>query len=125
MRFCYAVTFLAACLAAAVLFFGLIGAKGAPQEAAIGAIALAIAVIPYVFSRCVEKLGPSPAEEIAKLAKLLVPPPPPADYGREQRPCPACGVTLPLAADRCRSCGAALADSPDWRRLRAQSPARP
>ena len=48
---CWAITVLAAGIAAVVLFLTLGSANGAPQEAAGAAIALAICVIPYVFTR--------------------------------------------------------------------------
>lgn len=40
-----------------ILLFTLAGAKGAPQEAAGAAIALAVAVIPYVFCRSIQLMG--------------------------------------------------------------------
>ena len=48
---CWVITGLAACIAGAVLFLPFAGASGAPQEAAGAALALAICVIPYVFTR--------------------------------------------------------------------------
>ena len=48
---CWTITMLATCLAGALLFFTFVGANGAPQEAAGAAIAVAICVIPYVFTR--------------------------------------------------------------------------
>ena len=54
MRFFWVCTLLAACIAALVLVATLVMAKGAPQEASGAAIALCIAVIPYVFTRAVE-----------------------------------------------------------------------
>lgn len=47
----------AAAFAALVLVAGLGTATGAPQEAVICALAVAIAVIPYVFTRAVEGIG--------------------------------------------------------------------
>jgi hypothetical protein len=41
-------------VAALVLAFGFLGASSAPQEAAAAALALGLAVIPYVFTRCVQ-----------------------------------------------------------------------
>jgi hypothetical protein len=48
---CWVVTGLAAFIAGGVLFLTVGSANGAPQEAAGAAIALAICVIPYVFTR--------------------------------------------------------------------------
>lgn len=76
MRFCYAVTLIASIIAALVAVGGNAAATGAPQQAAASAIALAIAVIPYVFSRCVEKFGSSAVDELRELRALLTPPPP-------------------------------------------------
>jgi hypothetical protein len=49
--FCWVITVLAACIAGAVLALTFTAANGAPQEAAGAALALAICVIPYVFTR--------------------------------------------------------------------------
>jgi hypothetical protein len=47
----------AATVLAGLAFIAMIGeAGGAPQEAAAAGIALAIVVIPYVFTRCLEGL---------------------------------------------------------------------
>ena len=54
---CWFVTLISACLAAAQMFFGLKDATGAPQQAAIAAIAVASVVIPYVFTRAVEGMA--------------------------------------------------------------------
>lgn len=56
VKICWGITALAACIAALV-FVSIMGeANGAPQEAAGAAMALAIAIIPYVFTRCLEGL---------------------------------------------------------------------
>ena len=49
--FCWVVTGFAACIAGALLFLTFKTANGAPQEASGAAIALAICIIPYVFTR--------------------------------------------------------------------------
>ena len=67
--FCYVITLLAACVAAMILGGGVMGAKGAPQEAASGAVAAAVVVIPYVFTRCVEKISGN--RELREIADLL------------------------------------------------------
>jgi hypothetical protein len=55
--FFYVIALLASLLAGLILVLGLVTANGAPQESAVAAIAVAVAVIPYVFARAVEKLG--------------------------------------------------------------------
>jgi len=50
----YCITLLASVVAAAVLFLTFAGTASAPQQAAGAAMAVAIAIIPYVFSRCVQ-----------------------------------------------------------------------
>lgn len=54
VRFLYVVTLLATAVGGFVLVIGLSHATSAPQEAAAAATALALAVIPYVFARCVQ-----------------------------------------------------------------------
>ncbi|WP_092000077.1 hypothetical protein [Polaromonas sp. OV174] len=54
MGFFNIVTRIGAVLGAIVLVIGFAGAKGAPQEAAVAALAIALAVIPYVLARCVQ-----------------------------------------------------------------------
>jgi hypothetical protein len=54
VKICWGVTALAT-VVSSLLFVSTMGAaNGAPQEAAGAAMALAIAVIPYVFTRCFE-----------------------------------------------------------------------
>ena len=50
----YIITLISTCFASLVLIFGFSGAQSAPQEAAAAALAIALAVIPYVFSRCLQ-----------------------------------------------------------------------
>jgi len=50
----YIITLLSSVLGALVAFVGVTASKGAPQEAAAAAMGLALALIPYVFSRCVQ-----------------------------------------------------------------------
>jgi len=54
VKISWGVTALAAGLAALLFVSMMSEATGAPQEAAGAAMALAIAVIPYVFTRCLE-----------------------------------------------------------------------
>jgi hypothetical protein len=46
-----------ACLGAVTLIIGVQNANGAPQEAAAGAIAAALAVVPYCLARSVSELS--------------------------------------------------------------------
>lgn len=48
------ITLLSTCGAAFVLISGFSGSNSAPQQAAVAALAVAMAVIPYVFSRCLQ-----------------------------------------------------------------------
>jgi magnesium-transporting ATPase (P-type) len=54
--FTWILALLAALLAATVFLFGMLSASSAPQESSVSAIAIAIATIPYVLARAVEKL---------------------------------------------------------------------
>lgn len=54
VKVCWAITALAAIFAALELVAVEGSANGAPQEAAGAALACAIVIIPYVFTRCVE-----------------------------------------------------------------------
>jgi hypothetical protein len=47
----------ASAVASLIVLFGLTQAKSAPQEASAFALALAVAVIPYIFARCFEALS--------------------------------------------------------------------
>lgn len=55
--FFWMVTILACIIAGALFIFTITSSKGAPQEAAGAAMACAVAIIPYVFARAVEKLS--------------------------------------------------------------------
>lgn len=48
---------LAVPLAALILFGGMASATGAPQEAVVVCLAIAVAVIPYVFARAVTEIA--------------------------------------------------------------------
>ncbi|MCW5648369.1 MAG: hypothetical protein KIS62_01350 [Ramlibacter sp.] len=50
----YIVTLISSAIGGLVLIFGSVGAKSSPQEAAAAAIGIGLAVIPYVFARCVQ-----------------------------------------------------------------------
>jgi hypothetical protein len=58
VRICWIVTAVGASFALLTLITTVGGASGAPQEAAGAAIAAAIAVIPYVFTRALEGILP-------------------------------------------------------------------
>ena len=57
MRFFWFVTLISAVLASLVIAFTLVVAKGAPQEAAGYAMACALAIVPYVFTRAAVALA--------------------------------------------------------------------
>lgn len=59
----------AAVISAIVLAFGMKSAQSAPQEAAIAALAAAIAIIPYVFYRALQSM--KQADELAAIRSLL------------------------------------------------------
>jgi hypothetical protein len=64
-KICWAITLFMSCCSALFAFVTIGGANGAPQEAA-GA-AMAMVVIPYVFTRCVEGISkdyPMPVEVV-------------------------------------------------------------
>lgn len=54
VQFSYVITLISTCFGALTLIFGFSGARSAPQEAAIAALAIALSVIPYIFSRCIQ-----------------------------------------------------------------------
>jgi hypothetical protein len=54
MKFLWLLTIIGCVAGLFVLFFTLVGASGAPQEAAGAAIAIAFAVIPYCLARSVQ-----------------------------------------------------------------------
>ena len=51
------VTIIGSMLGGLVMFVGVNEAKGAPQEAAAAAMAVAMAVIPYCLARAVSEIG--------------------------------------------------------------------
>jgi len=55
--FLWVITILGSLLGGGVLVFGVIGAQGAPQEAAAAAIGIGLAVIPYCLARAVAEMG--------------------------------------------------------------------
>jgi hypothetical protein len=91
MVFFYVVTAIMTVIATIVLIGGLAKATGSPQEAAVAAIAVAIAVLPYIFARCVEKAsGPRGKDSYVRAA------------------CPRCFEQVRVEAATCPFCRAAL-----------------
>ena len=72
---------IAVCLAAGVatliLISGMAAASGAPQEAVVCALAVAVAVIPYVFTRAVEGIALASKDETDSIKNKPSPPPRP------------------------------------------------
>ena len=61
--FCWFITALASCAAGYLVVVTAASAQGEPQDAAGYLLALAIVVVPYVFTRAVEGLARSLGEE--------------------------------------------------------------
>lgn len=61
----WAITLLASCVAGMITVYA-VGAGGAPQQGAAAAIALCVAVVPYVFTRACQG-----AREAGLLGKML------------------------------------------------------
>ncbi|MCF8534081.1 MAG: hypothetical protein K9G48_13820 [Reyranella sp.] len=57
MPFLWVCTMLASVVGGLVFAGGMLGAKSAPQEAAVAAMGLCIAIIPYIFTRAIEGIG--------------------------------------------------------------------
>lgn len=56
-KFFWGVALLAQLAAGAILLLTVLGAKGAPQEAAGAAMAAVVSIAPYCFARAVDELG--------------------------------------------------------------------
>ncbi|CAA2106093.1 hypothetical protein [Variovorax paradoxus] len=54
IAFFFSLTALGAVAGGALLAFTIFGSQSAPQQAAGAAMALGLAVIPYIFSRCIQ-----------------------------------------------------------------------
>jgi hypothetical protein len=91
VRFSFIVTLLSSCLAALVLIFGFAGAKSAPQEASVAALACAMVIIPYVFTRCLQisEDREAQAETLKKIAELV--------QTRAQQPSVSAAPGVPVA----------------------------
>lgn len=63
MKALWIVTLVSTSFAAMALLVSLASAKGAPQEAAGAAIACAMAIIPYVFTRAIQGLSSRPRQQ--------------------------------------------------------------
>jgi len=57
MKFFFSLALIGTLIGSFILFITLLQAKGAPQEAAGAAVALCFGILPYVFARCIEKIG--------------------------------------------------------------------
>ena len=66
------VTFISSCLGGIVLVLSFASANGAPQEAAGAALAMALAVIPYVIMRCAQIAEDRKSQAaLTRIAELL------------------------------------------------------
>ncbi len=57
--FLWTVTIVGSIFGGLTAMFGVLGANGAPQEAAAAAVGVSLAVIPYCLSRAVSEIGKS------------------------------------------------------------------
>ncbi|MBI3505489.1 MAG: hypothetical protein HY059_11665 [Proteobacteria bacterium] len=65
LKFFWIVTLLLSCIAAYQFITDILAAKSAPQQAAAAGMAIALVIIPYVFTRCVEKLSGQQAQRVS------------------------------------------------------------
>ena len=63
MKFFFVMSAIGSMLGALLIMVGLFGSKGAPQEAAAGALACAFSVVPYVFARAIQLVHELDASE--------------------------------------------------------------
>lgn len=89
-RFLWFLAVIGAVIGALIMFFGVSAAKSAPQEAAIAAIGIASAVIPYCLARAVAAI-----ESMNSLEKY-------------NESCPECKEVVRSDALKCKHCGATL-----------------
>lgn len=72
MRFVWAITLLCGLLGGLIIFVTMIFAKGAPQEAAGYAMACAVTVVPYIFTRAAQALsGLSLDENTSRIVEAI------------------------------------------------------
>ena len=57
MKFLYGLTIVGAIIGGFILVFGVTFSNGAPQEAAVAAIAVAVAVLPYCLARAAHEIS--------------------------------------------------------------------
>jgi hypothetical protein len=96
-KFFWVVTALSAAFAWFILIVGVAGAPGVAEEAAVAAVAIGIAVIPYCFSRAVDELDRSrPQSPSAPVSKVR---------------CTECGQIYDMTEAACPSCGASRMSS--------------
>lgn len=68
--FCWVVTIICCVIAGIVLMSTAFASDGAPQQAAGAAIAAALVVIPYVFTRAVSELSGKEQQESRQLTEI-------------------------------------------------------
>ena len=56
-KFLWVLTMIGSVLGGLVVLFGVIGANGAPQDAAAAAVGIAMAAIPYCLARAASEMG--------------------------------------------------------------------
>ena len=56
-KFLWVLTMIGSVLGGLVVLFGVIGANGAPQEAAAAAVGISMAAIPYCLARAASEMG--------------------------------------------------------------------
>jgi ribosomal protein L40E len=123
MAFLWICTVLMACVAALFGFDAQVNAKSAPQQAAGAAIALCLAIIPYIFSRAIEGVvtaswrqkvidhlaalkKPEPLTSGHPLAAPTVPEAAPVDHKRTGYGyCMNCAAIRSYDAPKCDGCG--------------------
>lgn len=145
IHFTFVITAISACLGAAVVVGGIKDAVSAPQQAAAAAIGIAAAVIPYVFSRCLQIMSDSWAlrskmdRAIELLEKSAIGAQTIFEYkaastaktaggdqggvapAAPQGECPNCKRIIPLASESCPSCKSIFGPHSAWK-IKALSP---
>lgn len=89
-RFLWVLTAIGSVLGALVALIGIMGAKGAPQEAAAAAIGIAFAVIPYCLARA------------ASAMELI------NSFENNNASCSECKESVRRDAKKCKHCGSTL-----------------
>jgi len=91
MKFFWFASSLGAICGFLVLLVGYSSARSAPQEAAVAAMAVAAAIVPYVFARSIQLFGQAERDERRHAEILAVLKPSAASSGHEQSQ-PAAGI---------------------------------